>query len=56
MVRLAVGLPVIGEITLANIEQLSKKMRTHHCAFGLDKGFILLASENALMSDQALRS
>jgi hypothetical protein len=56
MVRLAVGLPDIGEITLAKIEQLSKRMRTHRCAFDFDKGFILLASKNASMSDQVLRT
>ena len=43
----AVGLPDIGDITLAKIEQLSKKMRTHRCAFDFDKGFIDLTSTSA---------
>jgi hypothetical protein len=41
-------LPDTGEISLAKIEQLSKKMRTHRCAFDFDKGYIDLTSkENA---------
>jgi hypothetical protein len=43
------GLPdTAGEISLAKIEQLSKQMRTHRCAFDFDKGYIDLTSrENA---------
>jgi hypothetical protein len=42
------GLPDTGEISLAKIEQLSKQMRTHRCAFDFDKGYIVLTSkENA---------
>jgi hypothetical protein len=42
------GLPDTSEISLAKIEQLSKQMRTHRCAFDFDKGYIDLTSkENA---------
>jgi hypothetical protein len=41
------GLPDTSDVTtLAKIEQLSKKMRTHRCAFDFDKGYIDLTAKD----------